>query len=134
MRLPSRTPGGTFTRQRFVCCVAPRPPHVRHGFSMIEPRPPQREHGSEMENLPCPATGWGLPPPPPGAPFTRGPSVGCPPRGPPPGRHASAMSNPPPPQREHGCEMETRPCPSVSTPRPPHCGHVRRLVPGSAPL
>ena len=52
MRLPSRTPGGMFTRRRFTVRTAPLPLHVGHGSSITVPEPPHCEQGCEIENMP----------------------------------------------------------------------------------
>src|SRR4051794_10412179 len=44
------------------------------------------------------------------------------------------MTVPAPPHCEHGCEMEKRPCPWLSMPRPWQRGQTRGLVPGLAPV
>src|SRR3954452_25083386 len=44
------------------------------------------------------------------------------------------MTVPAPPHCEHGCEMEKRPWPWLSMPRPWQRGHTRGLVPGLAPV
>src|SRR3954470_3005811 len=48
--------------------------------------------------------------------------------------HGSSMTVPLPPQREHGCEIENRPWPCDSTPRPWQTGQIVGLVPGLAPV
>src|SRR3954451_8966173 len=48
--------------------------------------------------------------------------------------HGSSMTVPEPPQRVHGCEIENRPWPCDSTPRPWQRGHVFGAVPGLAPV
>ena len=44
------------------------------------------------------------------------------------------MTVPAPPQREHGVEIENRPWPSISTPRPAQRGQTIGAVPGLAPV
>jgi hypothetical protein len=44
------------------------------------------------------------------------------------------MIVPLPPHCEHGWEIENRPCPSASTPRPWHLGQISGAVPGLAPV
>ena len=46
----------------------------------------------------------------------------------------SSITVPAPPQREQGWEIENRPWPSASTPRPWHWGHTLGVVPGRAPV
>ncbi len=48
--------------------------------------------------------------------------------------HGSSITVPLPPQREHGCEIENRPWPWDSIPRPWHFGHTTGAVPGLAPV
>ena len=43
------------------------------------------------------------------------------------------MTDPLPPQREHGCEIENMPWPWDSIPRPWHLGQTTGEVPGGAP-
>jgi hypothetical protein len=52
MRLPSRTPAGTLTRNLRLPRCAPVPPQVGHGFSITVPVPWQLEQGCEIEKIP----------------------------------------------------------------------------------
>ena len=47
--------------------------------------------------------------------------------------HGSSITVPPPPQREHGWEIEKSPCPCDSMPRPWQRGQTLGVVPGLAP-
>src|SRR3954465_10387038 len=48
--------------------------------------------------------------------------------------HGSSITVPAPLQREHGCEIENRPSPRDSMPRPWHLGQTVGEVPGLAPV
>src|SRR5215510_13595246 len=61
IRSPLSTPAGTLTDSVLFLRTRPRPPHSRHGLSIVAPAPPQLGQVCWIEKKPCATRTWPTP-------------------------------------------------------------------------